>query len=389
MSATTDERRARVTLSFMADPGDPVLGRALRSSTAAGILAATTGADAAGDAVLLADDEGRALSKAMGKWRKRAGLVPSVARLATWQQGGLRLVLPGDPEWPAQLDDLGDTRPLVLWVRGTADLRYCCMNSVSVVGARAATGYGQHVALQMAAALAERGLSVISGGAFGIDANAHRGALAADGLTVAVLAGGLSYGYPRGHAGLFAAVAAQGVLVSECPPDQAPTRPGFLIRNRLIAALSRGTVVVEAALRSGALNTARHARELCRPVMAVPGPVTSEQSAGCHELIREYGAMCVTNAKDVVEHLNPGGTPGEEGSSTVGPRRGPAIDTDRLDAVTRAVLEQVPSRGGRGPASIAIRAGVDLDTAVRTLGLLAAAGFAERCDRGWRKAGRS
>jgi DNA processing protein len=382
--AAGEERRARVALSFMADPGDPVLGATLRTRTAAEILAATTGTDDIGEAVLVADDQDLALSKAMAKWRKRVSLVPSVARLAAWQQSGLRLVLPGDPEWPTQLDDLGEARPLVLWVRGTADLRWSCMNSVSVVGARAATGYGQHVALQMAAALAERGLTVISGGAFGIDASAHRGALAADGLTVAVLAGGLTYGYPRGHAGLFAAVAAQGILVSECPPDRAPTRPGFLIRNRLIAALSRGTVVVEAALRSGALNTARHARELCRPVMAVPGPVTSEQSAGCHELIREYGAMCVTNAKDVVEHLDPGGADEDEGGSRPGPRRGPAIDTDRLDPVTRAVLEQVPARGGRGPASIAIRAGVDLDTAVRTLGLLAAAGFVERCDRGWR-----
>ncbi len=386
--AAAGERRARVALSFLADPGDPVLGAALRTRTAADILAAITGADETGGAVLLAEQEDLALSKAMDKWRRRASLVPSVARLAAWQQSGLRLVMPGDPDWPTQLDDLGNARPLLLWVRGSADLRYSCMNALSVVGARAATGYGQHVALQMAAALAERGLTVISGGAFGIDASAHRGALAADGLTVAVLAGGLSYGYPRGHAGLFAAVAAQGILVSECPPDQAPTRPGFLVRNRLIAALSRGTVVVEAALRSGALNTARHARELCRPVMAVPGPVTSEQSAGCHELIREYGAMCVTNAKDVVEHLDPGsagdGSTGEGGSGRAGPRRGPAIDTDRLDPVSRAVLEQVPARGGRGPASIAIRAGVDLDTAVRTLGLLAAAGFVQRCDQGWR-----
>jgi len=220
---------------------------------------------------------------------------------------------------------------------------------------------------------------VVSGGAFGIDASAHRGALTADGLTVAVLAGGVSYGYPRGHAGLFDAVAAQGILVSECPPEQPPTRPGFLVRNRIIAALGRGAVVVEAALRSGALNTARHARELCRPVMAVPGPLTSEQSAGCHELIREYGAMLVTGVQDVLDHLNPAA----EGAGD-GPRRGPSVARDRLDPVSTAVLEQVPARGGRGPASIAVRAGVDLDTAVRTLGLLGAAGFVERRDQGWR-----
>jgi DNA processing protein len=195
---------------------------------------------------------------------------------------------------------------------------------------------------------------------------------------VAVLAGGLNFGYPRGHGQLFEAIAAQGTLVSECPPESGPTRPGFLIRNRIIAALSRGTVVVEAALRSGALNTARHARELCRPVMAVPGPVTSEHSAGCHELIRDYGAMCVTCAADVIEHA---GEPGAGPSA--GPRRGAATARDYLDPATTAVLEQVPVRGGRGPASIAARADVDLDTAMRCLGLLAAGGFVRWTEQGW------
>ncbi len=373
------ERRARVALSFLAPPGDPVLGAALSSAPAADLLAVTAGADSDGHALLSGVPEVPALARAMSRWRDRLALVPGVATMAAWQQAGLRLVLPGDPEWPTQLDDLGDARPLLLWVRGSADLRYACLRSVSVVGARAATGYGNHVALEMAAAVAERGHRIVSGGAFGIDASAHRGALAADGLTVAVLAGGLNYGYPRGHAELFRAIAAQGALVSECPPDQGPTRPGFLIRNRIIAALSRGTVVVEAALRSGALNTARHARELSRPVMAVPGPVTSEQSSGCHELIREYGAMCVTCARDVVEHLEPSASGPDSG-----PRSGPAVARDLLDPAARTVLEQVPARGGAGPASIAVAAGVDLDTAVRCLGTLAAGGFIRRCDQGWR-----
>ena len=377
-AAESAERRARVTLSFLADPGDAVLGAALRSRSAAEVLALITGTGDAGDLLLAADPQTEALGRAAAKWRRRLSLVPTVARVAAWEDSGLRLVLPDDPEWPSQLDDLGDTRPLLLWVQGAVDLRYACLQSVSIVGARAATAYGLRVGLQLAAALAERGITVVSGGAFGIDANAHRGALAADGLTVAVLAGGLSYGYPRGHAGLFAAIAAQGILVSECPPDQPPTRPGFLIRNRIIAGLGRGTVVVEAALRSGALNTARHARELCRPVMAMPGPVTSEQSAGCHELIREYGAMCVTDARDVLEHLIP-----SAGGAAAGPRRGPAVELDRLEPVARSVLEQVPARGGRGSAGVAVRAGVDLDTAVRELGLLAAAGFVRRCDQGW------
>jgi DNA processing protein len=375
------ERRARVALSFLAQPGDPVLGAALRTRTANGLLALVTGADVGGEAILAGEVEDAALARALPRWRERLSEIPSTGRLAAWRGSGLRVIQPGDAEWPTQLDDLGDTRPLQLWVRGTADIRLSCVNSVSIVGSRAATGYGNHVAIEMAAHLAERGVAVVSGGAYGIDAAAHRGALAASGVTVAVLAGGLEFGYPRGHGDLFGAIAAAGALVSECPPDRGPTRPGFLVRNRIIAALSRGTVVVEAALRSGALNSARHARELCRPVMAVPGPVTSEQSAGCHELIRDYGAMCVTCGSDVAEHIAlPGAGPSD------GPRRGLATARDMLDPASVAVLEEVPVRGGRGPASIAVRAGVDLDTALRCLGVLAAGGFVERCELGWRAA---
>ncbi len=372
------ERRARVALSFLAQPGDQVLGAALRLIPAADLLSAVTGTGEQGELALTGLALDARLVRAIDRWRDRLGEVPSVARLAAWQQRGLRLVMPGDAEWPTQLDDLGDARPLLLWVRGTADLRFACLESVSMVGARAASGYGNHVALEIAASLAEHGVTIVSGGAFGIDASSHRGALAADGTTVAVLAGGLEFGYPRGHTELFAAISAHGLLVSECPPGRGPTRPGFLIRNRIIAALSRGTVVVEAALRSGALNSARHARELCRPVMAVPGPVTSEQSAGCHELIRDFGAMCITCANDVLDHV------GGPARTSGGLRMGPAVPRDMLDPAALAVLEELPLRGGRGPASVAVRAGVDLDTALRCLGLLAAGGFAERCEAGWR-----
>jgi DNA processing protein len=378
------ERRARVALSFLAKPGDPVLGAALRTRTAREVLGLVTGADDDGEALPADQAEDAALSRAVQRWRDRLGEIPGMARLAAWQDSGLRLVMPGDTEWPTQLDDLGDTRPLLLWLRGSADLRLTCVNSVAIVGSRAATGYGQHVAVELAAVLAEKGVGVVSGGAFGIDASSHRGALAADGSTVAVLAGGLEFGYPRGHSELFVAIAAQGLLVSECPPDRGPTRPGFLIRNRIIAALSRGTVVVEAALRSGALNSARHARELCRQVMAVPGPVTSEQSAGCHELIRDYGAMCVTCAADVLGHTGLAGGELSDVLSSGGPRSGPATPRDKLDPVALSVLEEVPVRGGRGPASIAVRAGVDLDTALGCLGALASDGFVERCGLGWR-----
>jgi DNA processing protein len=372
------DRLARAALSFLAEPGDAALGALLRSCGPADIVAAvSSGSDP--DAALPAAGRGvPGLSRAIGRWRARLGEVPTSARLDIWERGGLRLVCPGEPEWPTQLDDLGDARPVVLWLRGAVDLRYACLRSVAVVGARAATAYGCHVGTELAADLAGRGWAVISGGAYGIDACAHRGALAVGGCTVVVLASGLSFGYPKGHHELFGAIAEAGVLVSECPPDQAPTRPGFLTRNRVIAALSRGTVVVEAALRSGALSTARHAREVNRPVMAVPGPVTSEQSAGCHQLIREWGAVCVTGAGDVLEMVAPIG-------EADGAAREPAVPAQSLDPVTAEVLKAVPQRSGRGPATIATLAGVDLDTALRCLGLLAAAGHVERCGQGWRK----
>ncbi len=429
--SSADDRLARAVLSYVADPGDQALGALLRYCRPAELVAAlaagrhplagrpgatATSAETASPLDRSADqlepvglwdaDElrtasrlgrgsppgrvgqsgraGRArggipgLDRALRRWGARIGQAPTAARLADWGQDGLRLICPGDPEWPTQLAALGDASPIALWLRGNADLRFACLRSVSVVGSRAATAYGSHVGTELAAALAERGWVVVSGGAFGIDSAAHRGALAADGVTVAVLASGLSYGYPKGHAQLFEAIAAQGVLVSEMSPDRRPTRPGFLVRNRLIAALSRGTVVVEAALRSGALSTAARARNLCRPLMAVPGPVTSGMSAGCHELIREWGAVLVTGARDVLEHVSP------IGEELAGPRRGPALPLDDLDPVTRAVLEAVPLRGGSGPATIAVSAGVDLDTTIGCLCSLAAGGFVERSDKGWR-----
>ena len=377
MGATIDrERFARIALSFVAEPGDLTLGALLRACSPAEAFAAICGGRPPEPPE---GEEGvRGLGGAIDRWAARLGGVPGESEIADWERAGLRVVCPGEVEWPTQLDALGDARPLLVWVRGSVDLRFACLRSVSVVGARAATAYGMHVATEMAAALAERGHAVISGGAYGIDAAAHRGALGADGVTVAVLASGLSYGYPKGNYELFAAIAGQGCLVSEWPPDRGPTRPGFLVRNRVIAALSCGTVVVEAALRSGALSTARHARDLCRPLMAVPGPVTSEQSEGCHEIIREWGAVVVTRAQEVIEHISPVG----EGLGSR--RRGPAYPRDKLDPVTTAVLEAVPSRSGRGPAAIAVTAGVDLDTALGCLGALAAAGFVERSATGWR-----
>ena len=378
-----EDRIARAALSCVAEPGDEVMGTLLQTCPPAEIVAAltegrmpaATRAPAGGTG---GEASGPRLGRALRRWAARLGEVPSEVTLDTWRRQGIRLVIPGDPEWPGQLEVLGDARPWGLWVRGSTDLRYACLRSVSVVGTRAATAYGAHVCTELAMSLAERGWTVVSGGAYGIDGCAHRGALAASGTTVAVLACGVDCPYPPGHCELFRDIRERGAIVSEWPPDRTPTRHGFLVRNRVIAALSRGTVVVEAALRSGALNTARHAHDQARPLMAVPGPVTSAQSAGCHEAIREWGAICVTGAQDVVELLSFC----EDGPAER--RRGPVLSRDLLDAVTSHVLDAVPARAGRGPARIAATAGVDFDTVLSCLGALAAAGFVERCDRGWR-----
>jgi DNA processing protein len=379
-----EERLARAVLTCVAEPGDPVMGALLRSCAPAEIVTALVQgrapvAPAGPDGGAGPDRDGPpGLARALPRWVGRLGEAPAEPALDAWRRAGIRFVCPGDAEWPSQLDVLGYARPWGLWVRGSGDLRYACLRSVSIVGTRSATAYGSYVCTEMAVTLAERGWTVVSGGAFGIDGCAHRAAVAADGATVAVLACGVDHDYPQGHHGLFHAIRARGATISEWPPGRTPTRPGFLVRNRVIAALSRGTVVVEAALRSGALNTARHARDQNRPLMAVPGPVTSALSAGCHEIIREWGAVCVTGADDVTAHLSLGA------ADLAGRPRGPVLPRDALDPVSRSVLEAVPARAGWGPARIAVAAGVDFDTVMRCLGRLAAGGFVERCEMGWR-----
>jgi DNA processing protein len=377
------ERLARAALTCVAEPGDPALGALLRDCTAAEIVEALAAGRlpqpglesrrSAGDGPGLLGQR-----RALNRWQARLGEAPTAATLDAWRRNGIRLVIPGDVEWPGQLDVLGDARPWGLWVCGNADLRYACLRSVAVVGTRAATGYGSHVCGEMSVTLAEHGWTIVSGGAYGIDGCAHRGALAVEGVTVAVLACGVDYAYPSSHFRLFRAMRDKGATVSEWPPGRTPTKPGFLVRNRVISALTRGTVVVEAARRSGALNTARHACDQGRPLMAVPGPVTSQQSAGCHEIIREWGAVCVTCAQDVMDVLSFAG----EGPAQ--PPAAPVLARELLDPVQSRVLEAVPARTGRGPARIAVAAGVDFDTVMSCLGALAAGGFVERCDRGWR-----
>ncbi|HEY6312629.1 MAG TPA: DNA-processing protein DprA [Streptosporangiaceae bacterium] len=398
MSLTTrlgEQHLARAALTYLAEPGDPALGALLEICDAAEVLAAIKAGMLPGTGPGCGNSPAsrRALERALGRWRVRLPWLPDDGQIAAACRDGIRLVCPGDPQWPGGLDELGSARPYALWLRGQADLRGSCERSVSMVGSRAASGYGAHVAGEMAADLGERGWAVVSGGAYGIDAAAHRGALAAGAITIAVLACGVDYPYPAGHAELFADIAAHGLVVSEWPPGRRPARLRFLIRNRTIAALSCGTVIVEVGERSGALNTARYAANLGRPLMAVPGPVTSAQSAGCHRIMREWAATCVTSAADVIEMVSPFGVPGILAPVGPGPAPAPACglaptaalpSRDALDPDSARVLDALPARGGAGPSTIAVEAGVDLDTVLRCLGLLAGCGFIERCDQGWR-----
>ena len=381
MTGLGEQRLARAALTYLAEPADPALGALLEICEPTEILAAIKADMLPGTGPGCGDNPAgrRALQRALGRWRARLPGLPGDGDIAAACRDGVRLVCPGDPQWPDRLDELGTARPYALWLRGRADLRAACQRSVSVVGSRAATGYGAHVAGEIAADLAEQGWAIVSGGAYGIDAAAHRGALITSAPTIAVLACGVDHPYPAGHAGLFADIAAEGLVISEWPPGRHPARLRFLVRNRVIAALSCGTVIVEAGQRSGALNTARHAAELGRPLMAVPGPVTSAQSVGCHQIIRDWGAALVTCAADITEMLSPLGA-----TQAATPLPGPGSPRDELDTDCARVLDALPARGGAGPSTIAAEAGVDLDTVLRCLGLLAGTGLIERCDRGWR-----
>ncbi|WP_460365246.1 DNA-processing protein DprA [Actinocorallia lasiicapitis] len=312
-------------------------------------------------------------------WRMRvAAADPDAAMFITEQVGG-RLLCPGDVEWPSTLAHLRESAPIALWVRGGPDLRQICLRSVAVVGARRCTPYGERAAQVLGAEQAEQGWTVVSGAALGIDAAAHRGTLAADGMTIAALANGIDLAYPPRNSGLIAEIVNRGIIVSEWPPTTHPTRPRFLVRNRVIAALTTGTVVVEADLRSGALNTANHARALGRHVMAYPGSVNSLMSRGCHELLRSVPpARLVTNANEVIEEV------GRIGEGLTRPEH-PSRPRDALDPASRRVLEAVPATGGGAdPHEIAIAAAVDHNTARSRLSLLHAMNFIERTRTGWR-----
>jgi DNA processing protein len=301
-------------------------------------------------------------------------LIQARADLDAVHASGARLVCPGDAEWPTGLDELdwaGDGRaaPLALWVRGEIGLDRLCRRAIAVVGARSATFAGRATAREIAGGVAEQGWTVVSGAAEGIDAAAHEAALAAGGSTVAVMAGGLDVVYPRRHAPLLRQIAQQGAVLTEAPPGTPPQRLRFLTRNRLIAALGHGTVMVEAALRSGALSTVAHAHALGRQVCCVPGPVGSQVSAGCHRQIREGMATLVTNAAEVLADVGPLGTTAQEEL----PRpRGPR---DGLAPTQLSLLDALPTRGGLSITGLMAVTGTTVRQVTADLGNLELAGL--------------
>lgn len=297
-SLATDERTARIILATAVEPGDLLTGRVVA-------LVGVT------EALRLVDSTGRIprLDPVEGEmWRhKIAGAFDASTAdraLQDTADRGLRVVVPGDREWPTGLADLGERAPIALWVKGDVELLAAePVEAVTITGMRAATAYGETVASELSATLCEYGRIVVAGGGYGIDQAVHSSALAAGGRTVAVLASGVDRLYPPGNEALLQRIGETGLLVSELPPGSVPTRSRFLQRHRILAGLSGATVLVEAAPRSGALNTAKQAVALGRPVGAVPGPVTSVASVGPHILLRDGIACLVSDARDVEDLL--------------------------------------------------------------------------------------
>lgn len=382
MTALDEARVARIVLAHAAEPGRRDLGELVRS---VGPVAALE--------LVHAGSLPPSLHEVVAARLSTLDPVADATRatdLAT--RIGARIITPEDEQWPARIEDLvristqgantieRDTDPPhAIWLRGQASLREACERAVAIVGSRASTGYGDHVAADLAYGLAERGWTVISGGAFGIDAAAHRGALAASGLTIAVLAGGVEKAYPPAHHLLFDRITDSGLLLSEWPPGTNPHRHRFLVRNRLIAALAAGTVLVEANLRSGARFTLRRTRQLNRMAMVVPGPVTSAMSTGAHEELRaEQPTTLVTRVDQVLEAI------GRIGSDLAVQGQAEPAGRDALSILQRQVLDGVRPRKLLSAEQIAAAVGVPARHVRATMPALQRAGFVTAEGAGYR-----
>lgn len=397
MTVNTNEevRAAIASLLRIGEPGDGLLKRLVDDI---GPVAAHTIVTVVGRGEATADEAMAGLNstgaeaathgqmrEAIERWAVRAGDedvavagrdLDKIARL------GGRLVIPGDEEWPSMLDDLGPAAPLGLWVRGTVSLTRALSRAVAVVGARAASNYGTKCASDLAWDLAAHGITVVSGGAFGIDAAAHRAAIAREAPTIAFMAGGVDRFYPAANADLFEQILATGAIVSETAPGMTPMRHRFLLRNRLIAASAQVSVIVEAGWRSGALNTARHALELSRQVAAFPGSVYSASSTGAHRLVREHEAELVTCSDDVIALMDDHAPALFDTDSGASQRPDPLEDLGEREKIClNALTVSKPLDVG----TIASRAGLTITGALSSLTVLDLAGLAERRDTRWVK----
>lgn len=366
-----DDRLARATISLVAEPGDVrALGLTRELGPEQFLAALREHPDLRGQ-----------LAAAAG----RLATVETERVLESAARRGIRFVVPGDEEWPTQLTDLERAGmlhdrggiPVGLWVRGPLRLDRLG-EAVSLVGSRSATTYGAQVAADLAAGLGTAGRPVVSGAAYGIDYAAHRGAISAGAPTVAVLACGVDRAYPAEHRDLLRHLGERHAVVSESPPGSAPFRIRFLARNRLIAALGRGTVVVEAAVRSGALNTGTWAERLHRVLMGVPGPLTSAASQGVHQMIRRGSATLVTSVDEVLELV------GHAGSDLAPELRAPDRPRDALSVRARQVLDAVPVASPAPAESVARVAGLGVTEVRRLLLGLAESGLVEMVPTGWR-----
>jgi DNA processing protein len=389
---TDNERMARAALSRLMEPQDAAGLALIRTVGAADALRIATGQLGFGPELerdvtaMLADNGGHGswpgMTAALKRWAPRIPDLAPERDLATMQRIGGRMIIPSDALWPEQLADLGLHEPICLWWRGLEHQLPPAARSVALVGSRDSTSYGASVTGDLAYSLAQRGFTIVSGGAYGIDAHAHRAALAGAGAvvpTIAVMAGGVDRFYPSGNEDLLRAVANQGAVLAEVPPGSAPTRYRFLQRNRLIAALASVTVVVEARWRSGALNTAHHAETLGRAVGAVPGSVHSANSAGCHRLIREGGAVCVTDAGEIAELASP------SGESLVDLVPGQPADHDGLTLEDLILLDALPLRSTSSVEKLTSVAGLSADSVRAGLGRLGLLGLAESEHGGWKR----
>lgn len=367
------ERAARAALSAVTEPGAvPIARRVLSGGPVAAWRAIRSG--------------GAPDLDPRGTLERRAVGVDGAALLDAAAAVGQRFVCPGDAEWPDALDPMTASMdgpdpvppPLGLWVRGAESLPVAVARSVAVVGSRAASRYGAVVASDLGSDLALLGWTVVSGAAYGVDAAAHRGALALDGGTVAVLACGADVAYPRAHADLLERIAEAGLVISELPPGSTPTRSRFLARNRLIAGLAAGVVVVEAALRSGARSTAGWAQKLSREVLVVPGPVTSALSAGCHELIRQGGATLVTDAREIVEAV------GTLGADALAPRRGESRPLDGVSPDAAVVFDALSPWETRSEAAVLDATKLPADAVRVALAELCERELVSHAGGGWR-----